>query len=284
MSNNKTCLIINFWLGERRRNPDIYDQDRTIYVKKQIEFLTRYQNDIDTIYFTFNIEPEHYHLISEVINLIPKKINNSNVKINIRKNINFSYGAWNEIVKKEIENYDYFIFNEDDYVFVQDKWDEYLINKFNSKNSMGYLGMGVRELHIDIDRKTKLGYGDYKSVRESFHSVGITSKSNIKKILNDKDNLIPTVEIKDYYGEEDHRIEDTQTMWSVQFYKYGMENFDIRNEYKAEFQLTDRNEDVWYLFTWNEDTLIKNFVTILQPGWSWYVCNDYEYQKQNEYI
>ena len=222
-------------------------------------------------------------MITEIINIIPKKINNTHVKLNLRKNINFSYGAWNDIVKKEYENYDYFIFNEDDYVFVQDRWDDYLVNKFNSKDNMGYLGMGVRELHIDDNRKTQLGYKEYKSVRESFHSVGITSSDNIKRILKDKGSLIPNIEINDYYGKENHRIEDTQTLWSTQYYEYGMENYDVRNEYEVEFQLTDRNEDVWYLFTWNKDKLIKNFVTILKPSWVWYRCDDYDYQKQYEY-
>ena len=279
---NKTCLIINFWLGDRRKFPIQYDVDKLIFLKKQIEFLTDIENSLDTIYFSFNVETEQYTLLSEAINLIPKKINDTKTKINIRNNFDFSYGAWNEIVKKEKDNFDYFIFLEDDYVFSEPKWDSYLLNKFKSKSNMGYLGMAVRELHVYPEIKTEMGYDMYESIRESFHSVGMTSSENIKKILNKNGSLIEEKNTKEY-GHED-RIELTQTRWSAQYYEYGLENFDVRNEYAVEFQLTDRSEDIWKLFfEWNDKILIKSLRTILQPNYVWYRCDDYDYQRQKEY-
>jgi len=279
---NKTCLIVNFWLGNRRRAPIIYEEDKLIFLKKQINFLEKYDNNIDTIFFNFNVNISHYHLLSEAINNIPKKINNSEVKINIRENHDFSYGAWNEIVKKEIDNYDYFIFNEDDYVFIQNNWDEYLVKKFNSKENMGYLGMAVRELHVYPETKKLLGYEDYDTVRESFHSVGITSSDNLKLLLSKKGDLIEKNKINKY-DSENGCIELTQTKWSSQYYEIGKENFDVRNEYAVDFQLTDREQDIWRLFGWNEEKIIESLRTVLQPFHFWYRCDDYDYQKQKEY-
>jgi hypothetical protein len=195
---NKTCLIINFWLGDRRKFPTQYDTDKLIFLKKQIEFLTNVENSLDTVYFSFNVEKEQYILLSEAINLIPKKINDSKTKINIRNNFDFSYGAWNEITKKEKDNFDYFIFLEDDYVFSEPKWDSYLLNKFKSKSNMGYLGMAVRELHVYPEIKTEMGYDKYESIRESFHSVGMTSSENIKKILDKNGSLIEEKNTKEH--------------------------------------------------------------------------------------
>jgi len=279
---NKTCLIINFWLGNRRRFPLIYDKDKLIFLKQQIIFLEKYKNNVDTIFFNFNVDKEHYELLSKAINITPKKIGNSEIKINIRENYDFSYGAWNEITKKEIENYDYFIFNEDDYVFTQNNWDDYLVKKFNSKDNMGYLGMAVRELHIYPEVKKILGYENYETVRESFHSVGITSSDNLKLLFNKKGNLIEENK-SNSYNTEKGRIELTQTRWSAQYYEIGKENFDVRNEYQVDFQLTDRKEDIWRLFHWNEEKIMMSLRTVLQPNHTWYMCYDYDYQKQKEY-
>lgn len=278
----KTCLIINFWLGNRRRFPLIYDEDKLIFLKQQIIFLEKYKNNIDTIFFNFNVQVEHYELLSKAINITPKKIGNSEIKINIRENHDFSYGAWNDITKKEIENYDYFIFNEDDYVFTQDNWDDYLVKKFNSKDNMGYLGMAVRELHIYPEVKKMLGYDDYDTIRESFHSAGITSRDNLKLLFNKKGSLIEENKINNYNTEKG-RIELTQSRWSAQYYEIGKENFDVRNEYQVEFQLTDKEEDIWRLFHWNEEKIIVSLRTVLQPNYIWYICYDNDYLKQKEY-
>lgn len=283
------CMIINFWLGDRRRFPEKYGQDKTIFLKEQIRFLKEYKNNIDTIYFNFNVEEEQYKILSEALNIIPKNVGKSEIKVNIRKNLDFSYGAYEEIVRKEVMNYKYFIFNEDDYVFVQDNWDDYLINKFESRDNTGYIGMAVRDLSLYPTVKKELGYENYSSVREAFHSVGMTSSENLIRLLIKKGNLINGYGHKGY-DEENIRIEKTQSRWSAQFCEIGKINYDVRNEYNVEFQLTDRKEDIWRLFNhhedetiWNEKTLIRSLRTVLQPNYSWYRCNDYDYQKQKEY-
>ena len=59
------CMIINFW-------PEIEGgflkirQDKTIFLKEQIRFLKEYKNNIDTVYFNFNVEEEQYEILSEL--------------------------------------------------------------------------------------------------------------------------------------------------------------------------------------------------------------------------
>ncbi len=50
-----------------------------------------------------------------------------------------SYGAWSELFGKNKDKFDYFIFNEDDYFFIEDDFDSTLVRKFNSYPNCGYL-------------------------------------------------------------------------------------------------------------------------------------------------
>ena len=258
----ESCLIISFWLGNRRIFPPVYNEDRLIYVKKQIEYLMMYENNLDTIYFNFNLETHHYDLLNKALELIPDRINNSKVKINIRENIGFSYGAWNDIVLKEIKNYKYFIFNEDDYFFVQNNWDDYLINKYNSKDNTGYLAMGVRPLLND------------NTYRDTFHSVGISSSVSLQKIIDKFGCLLSRPLSKDVTYYEGMAM---QSAWSQLYKSVGLTNYDVRDDYQVEFGLTDRKEDIWRLWEWNENILIKNSKSMFQPSHTWFICSDNEY-------
>ena len=108
----ETCYVINFWFGDRRINVNRFDVDKLCYVKSQVETLKKYKHSLSKIVFSFNIEPEHYHHLSEAIQIIPKRIQNTDVEINIRKNVGMSYGAFSDIFGKYQDKYDYYIFNE----------------------------------------------------------------------------------------------------------------------------------------------------------------------------
>ena len=263
MMKNNSCLIVNFWLGDRRKHPDIYDEDKLIYLKTQIKYLRLYQNNLSTIYFNFNVETNHYGILNKALKLIPKYINGSKIEINIRKNNGFSYATWDEIASREIENYDYFIFNEDDYFFTQDNWDSYLINKYKSKENIGYLAMGVRS-HPN-------------NFKFTFHSVGMSSRENIKKVIKKFGNLTGKKYLDSFSYKEGETLQKT---WGELYSKIGLVNYDVRDDYQVEFGLTDRKEDIWKLWTWNKNILIKNSITILQSyKYAWWICHDDEYQK-----
>jgi hypothetical protein len=255
---NKTCLIINFFLGDRRRMSETYQyHDRLCLVKKQIEYLDLYVNTVDKIIFNFNIEVEHYTFINPIFDILPKKINNSEISINIRENKGLSYGAWEDIVRKELKNYDYFIFLEDDYFFVQNNWNGYLIEKFNSLDECGYLAAGIKIDIKNLDKKYTYAH----------HSIGITSKENLQKLFELKDKLVIHSEL---IGYGDGMAEEIQNEWTRQFHYIGKKNYDVRNDFAVEFSLTDRPQDIQIMWGWNQDYLLRCHVSVFNYSWTWW--------------
>ena len=214
----KVCYIINFYFGNRRYNIDTFYIDKLCYLRSQIVTLEQYKHSLSKIVFTFNIDPEHYSLLSEALNLIPKKFQNTDVEINIRENYGMSYGAFSDIFGKNMGKYDYYIFNEDDYVIVQDNFDEYLVNKFESIPNCGYLCGLVREIaHFEKNRHAGM-------------SSGISSFKHLKEIW-DKYGELPHSKGKDYTSNE----KQGQTIQTVALRDLGYEIYDIREEYRMRF-------------------------------------------------
>ena len=83
---DKVCLIVSFWLGDRRKMPPEYTQDKLHFLKQQIYFLEVYKHNLTKIVFNFNITPEQYQYIPEIFNLTPKQIQGAEVEINLREN------------------------------------------------------------------------------------------------------------------------------------------------------------------------------------------------------
>jgi hypothetical protein len=180
--------------------------------------LEKYKHSLSKIVFTFNIEPEHYPYLSEAINMTPKKFQNTDVEINVRENFGMSYGAFSNIFKKYMDAYDYYIFNEDDYVIVQDNFDDYLVNKFESLPNCGYLCGLVREIaHFEKNRHAGM-------------SSGITSYKHLKEVY-DKYGELPHSKEKDYLSNEKRG----QTIQTAAIRDLGYEVYDIREEYRMRF-------------------------------------------------
>ena len=209
----KVCYVVNFWFGERRVKVEKYLENQLFYLEKQLCFLKNFKNNIDTVILNFNLIPQHYHFIKDVFKIIPKKINHTKVEVNFRENIGMSYGAFSDVFKLNLNRFDYYIFNEDDYVFTQDNWDDYLVNKFNSKENCGYLSM------IVSDNKSTFP-------KHASHSTGISSYKVLQEVVNiygelphSKDNLYTN-------NEKNGQIKQTNVIHSL-----GYELYDVREEY-----------------------------------------------------
>ncbi|NIQ13965.1 MAG: hypothetical protein GTO02_06040, partial [Candidatus Dadabacteria bacterium] len=70
---------------------------------------------------------------------IPKSIGSAKIEIIERKNIGLSYGSFSSAFNLYGDQFEYYIFLEDDYIFVEDQFDEILINIFNQYENCGYL-------------------------------------------------------------------------------------------------------------------------------------------------
>lgn len=253
----KTCYIINFYLGERRTNVKKSYVDKLCYVKSQIESLQKYKHSITKIIFSFNVEKEHYNLLSEAINLIPKSIQGSDIEINVRENYGMSYGAWSDMFSKYQNQFDYYIFNEDDYVFVQDDFDQYLISKFNTLPNCGYLCGLVRETAF------------YENIRHAGMSSGISSYNVLKKVY-DKYGELPHSKGTDYESNE----KKGQTVQTAIIRELGFEIFDIRDDYRLQFwsgnYIDSFDEGLINIhFMWHKNDLLLPIKIYLNEVYRW---------------
>lgn len=236
----KICYYINFYLGKRRFDIDTYSSDNLCYLKSQIDTLRKYKHSLARIVFNFNVEPDHYEKLSDAINLIPKMIRLTPVEINIRKNYGLSYGGFSDIFKKYMDMYDYYIFNEDDTVIVQDNFDEYLVTKFESLPNCGFLAGIVRETSL-------------KHAKHAGMSTGISSFEVLKKVY-DLYGEIPHSKNSDYAANECYsQVEQTSSI-----VKLGYDIFDIREEYMVQMKSSEKVDDknvVHRYFMWNDKEL-----------------------------
>ena len=269
---SRICLVNVFWLGERRFESPEYQKDNLYFLKKQIECLQTYKHNLTKIIFNFNITPEHYKYLSEVYSITPKQIQGAEVEINIRENVGISYGAWSDTFKKYKSEHDYYIFNEDDYFFVQHDWDSYLVNKHNSYSDCGYLCMHVAE----PDK-----WNSFKKLAGS--SVGIASSETLMKIYS-KYGKLPSLDKNLMGGEGNYEgWVDIQVNFGFAFLEVGLNIYDIRDDYSVLFQKPSpewaNQPDIkcWLYFPWNTHYLsVSSFYF---GNFGYWTCHDLEFLK-----
>lgn len=244
---SRVCLVNNFWIGGRRFEYSEYQKDNLFFLKKQIECLQTYKHNLTKIIFNFNVIPEHYKYLSEVYSITPKQIQGAEVEINIRENVGISYGAWSDTFKKYKSEYDYYVFNEDDYFFVQHDWDSYLVNKHNSYDDCGYLCMVIRE---------PAKWNKFK--KHAGSSVGIASTENLMKIYS-KYGKLPSLD-ENLEGKEGYYEgwSDIQLDFGFVFLELGLNIYDVRDDYAVLFQKSspvDPNIQTWKFHSYNQKYL-----------------------------
>lgn len=252
----KVCYVIAFYFGNRRNDVDAYQTDRLCHLKSQIATLEKYKHSLSKIIFSFNVEPEQYSYLTEAINIIPKRIQNTEIEINIRENYGLSYGAFSDIFIKYMDKYDYYMFNEDDYVIVQDNFDDYLLNKFKSLPNCGYLCGLVSEYAFD------------RKIRHAGLIGGIQSYECLKKVY-DKNNKLPSSKEIGYSNAE----MDGQVAQSVAIRNAGYEIYDIREEYRTQIwhlnQLFFPEYAIYKFFPWRDKDLFLPMKVYLNENHKW---------------
>lgn len=244
---SKICFVTNFWLGERRFEYSKYQEDNLYFLKQQISCLQTYKHNLTKIIFNFNVTPEHYPYISKIFSITPKQIQGAEVEIIIRENVGISYGAWSDAFSKYKSEYDYYVFNEDDYFFVQHNWDEYLVNKHNSYDDCGYLCMFVREPHI---------WNSFRKIAGS--SVGIATSENLMKIYS-KYGKLPSLGTRVNNSIDEYKKgHNIQNQFGFAFMELGLNLYDVRDDYAILFQKpAPINPEIqsWRIFGWNNHYL-----------------------------
>lgn len=170
----KTNLTIVFFFGERRFFAG-KKKDKLFFLKKQVEYLLNINHDLDQITFVINgNKPNEY---DEIISPLKFKYN---LKTLVRENSGISYGGYSYSVANFINDFDFFIFSEDDWVFCHDHFDQYLIDKFNKNLNTSM----VCAVSSENDPNSHAICGQHASV-----SIYASSKKKIKELIKRYGNL-----------------------------------------------------------------------------------------------
>lgn len=116
----KTCMVVAFYYGERTNNETIHNLMET-----QKRFLRRYQHNLSRIVFAIAEDNRTNIEIKE----------DNGITMFYKPNNGLSFGSWNSVVNYYKEEYDYYIFSEDDYLFCKDHFDRILINEYRKQRS-----------------------------------------------------------------------------------------------------------------------------------------------------
>jgi hypothetical protein len=135
----KVNYVVACWAGDRRKTDDTYHYDKSFYLRMQVRALSKYKNNLSQITFVIADCEDEAEEFSQAVKQLPTKIQNTPVTVLRRENNGQSYGSYSHCFAKYREEFDYYIFIEDDYVIVQDNFDEILVNMYRAKSDCGYL-------------------------------------------------------------------------------------------------------------------------------------------------
>lgn len=206
----------------------------------QLDISTNPGNDLDLIIVNSDIgNLEGNNFINQ---LEGKKINRGKIRILNRKNQGLSFGAYSDAFAKFRDQYDYFIFTEDDVLIYRDNYSKKGIDFLNSDKKNGFIAyVGLTKLSKDQIKILNLS----KSEGYSCHGgIGLSSTKILNKIFN-KNNKLAHYSGTDYqkgilYGEtlftadiakEGYRLVDLpeKIILSIPAYDY-MRNIDYKKK------------------------------------------------------
>ena len=104
--------IIACYFGTRRFYNKNYIEDNFYYVKKHLKFFKNFKDkNIQQITFVINGNIENLQIFQDLLS----SFCDIDYEIINRPNIDYSYGAWEEAIIKNLNKFDYFMLMEDDY-------------------------------------------------------------------------------------------------------------------------------------------------------------------------
>lgn len=219
-------LVIACWGGGRRLTDTFCDENRGCFIESQIKYLSEVKHNLSQITFIDNLSGDQGTRSYELaVENIPDKIGKTPVRVHRRPNHGFSYGAFEFAVKTYWDEFDYYIFLEDDQIIIEDDFDQFLIEEFNRYRLCGYLCALVLSEHAAI-------------------SFGITSIKVLKKVIRRHNGRFPIIMNCINYSAADRN----QIMFSKAFVFGYHKLYDFSGKYKFGFIFkTPRGNQIkWY--------------------------------------
>jgi hypothetical protein len=191
----KTCLVVAFYFGERE---SCKQQESLKYINAQKHNLKKYRHNLSEIIFVI---AEDGRKKTEM-----RKDTTDNITYIYRKNKGLSFASWMKVVKMYKNQFDYYIFLEDDYCFVKDNFDKIMIDEFNrinQKNDVNYVvtytGSGISTIGITSSEKLKkLNYFD--KMRIKFHNEKEDSMRQFLNYISPVDAIDQRYNVFPYWG------------------------------------------------------------------------------------
>jgi hypothetical protein len=128
IASSKTCLVVAFYGGDGLYDP----MSHLRYVSAQIHNLNKYYHETDVVF----VVAEDGRQTVEV------KEKNSITHI-YRPNRGISFGSWMEAYRTFRDKYDYYIFCEEDYVFIKDGFDDILRVEYEKQRRLAEIPLYV---------------------------------------------------------------------------------------------------------------------------------------------
>jgi hypothetical protein len=160
--------VIATWSGARRAGNDQLLDDPIIYLQQHLAALKELTHELTqiTVMVPYNAdEPKKFTVYLDSL---------SDVKILRRENEGQSYGSYIDCYKHYKDQFDYYIFVEDDYIPKQQNFDQILVQMFNGAENCGYL----------CSRVDKYPPTEYMGRPHAAISNGITSAAVLKSIAD----------------------------------------------------------------------------------------------------
>lgn len=124
-----------FYIGPNRDYASYQEKFKTdpmFFARTHVDFLNQCNNNnIKKATFVFNddITDELKMLAVETV----CQIKTMDTEVIFRKNTGFSYGAWNDVIKKNLNDFDYFFLIEDDYIPTETDFYQHFVARCTSE-------------------------------------------------------------------------------------------------------------------------------------------------------
>ena len=202
----KVNYVIAAWAGTRRIRDSIYKSDRTHYLRTHLQQLEKLKHSLDQITIVIADTKENCPEFTEYIDSIRDKY-----EIIERENYGQSYGSWSKSYEVCRDQFDYYIFVEDDYVFMLDDFDSLFVKDFKSRENCGYLC-------------SKVGKSE-EGIEHAAMSIGMCSSEALGKVW-DKFGWLP-------HPMDEAYSTDPQICFSKAFIEAGYKLQDFSEEYSS---------------------------------------------------
>ena len=223
---NYVCTV---WSGRRRAH---WQQARN-YLPFHIETLTTLPHNLAQITFVINQSP-NTDPASYSDGSLPSQIQDTPVRYIFRPNKGLSYGALNAAFV-QYPDFDYYIFMEDDFVFVQPDFDMTLLNLFSHFRDTTYPNLGWLCGRLGFISENYLGW-------HAANSCGLILGDALKDLTKHGDPL-PNSGIEGYANEPQGQV------WlSKRFFELGYTIWDYRDFYKQPMLVNIPDNPIIYEF------------------------------------